>query len=278
MDVSRKKLYLTEIAEDKGITGINVLSTLMRSNIIFAFVEDVHVHVKAVEPDETISSSRAPTLIIKIMEEYLQSILRKGGWTGKVMYSTIILDADSPDGGKKKFNMFIQSDTNITLAIEDLFVFEEELRTLEDETPNIFEWTSVTGMRKNRAESIEQSPPQNTAAEEVGLKEDKSSSPFLLNFEEIIGVDPNKVGPALVVNNYLLIGILLEFLVGERKGITFKNQSELAQHIHDEYYKLGIKGVSLRNVQSKFGIGNALSLMLNKAMAQLDEALIEARS
>ena len=110
--------------------------------------------------------------------------------------------------------------------------------------------------------------------EEKQVQTDKKNEPLMISFEEIIDVDPRKITPKLVANNYLLMGILLEFIVGDFEDITFKNQSELVDHIVKVYYEQdGIKGISKRNVDKKFSIANNLKTMLNAAKKQLEEEL-----
>ena len=119
-----------------------------------------------------------------------------------------------------------------------------------------------------------QLPAKTGSIEGQTMKADKSNDPFMISFEEIIkDIDPNDISPQLVANNYLLIGILLEFIVGKYKDLNPKNQSELADYIEERYYKDGVRAVSKRNVNKKFAIGNTLKQMLAKAQKQHDEAL-----
>ena len=132
---------------------------------------------------------------------------------------------------------------------------------------------TVIAKQENSAAQIAQTPVQDTVTEGKPMKAD---CPLLINFAEVINVDPAKISPQLVANNYLLIGILLEFIVGDFKDLAPKNQSELAEYIVEKYYKDGIKGVSERNVNKKFAIANTLKLMLDKAKNQHDVTLKDA--
>ena len=129
--------------------------------------------------------------------------------------------------------------------------------------------TAVSNHKSN-TEPKAQIPVQDIVTERKPMKTDNA---LLINFEEIINVDPTKITPQLVANNYLLIGILLDFIVGEAKDLKPKNQSKLTEYIVDKYYKDGLNSVSKRNVDKKFAIANTLKAMLDKAKNQLDEAL-----
>ena len=109
------------------------------------------------------------------------------------------------------------------------------------------------------------------------MKVNADNSPLLINFQEVINIDPTKITPQLVANNYLLIGILLDFITGDCKDLAPKTQSELAELIVEKYYDDGVKGVSKRTVNEKLAIGNTLKKMLDKARNQLEEALKAAR-
>jgi hypothetical protein len=75
--------------------------------------------------------------------------------------------------------------------------------------------------------------------------------------------------------NHLVIGILLEFVIGDLKELNPKNQGELIDLIVEKYYSEGVKGVSDRNLKDKFSKGNKevkvfLEAMLKKAKEQHD--------
>lgn len=130
---------------------------------------------------------------------------------------------------------------------------------------------------ESSAEAKEQIPAQDTVKEGTPMKADAAAnSQLLINFEEVINADPGKLSPQLVANNYLLIGILLEFIIGDLKDLNPKTQAELADLIVEKYYNDGIKGVSKRNIDKKFSIANMLKQMLDKAKKQHDETLKDA--
>ncbi|GAB1536290.1 hypothetical protein ADMFC3_19210 [Geovibrio sp. ADMFC3] len=75
--------------------------------------------------------------------------------------------------------------------------------------------------------------------------------------------------------NHLVIGILLEFIIGDLKESNPKNQTELIDLIVEKYYSEGVKGVSDRSLKDKFSKGNKevkvfLEAMLKKAKDQHD--------
>jgi hypothetical protein len=140
---------------------------------------------------------------------------------------------------------------------------------------NVLQAPSKNTEQESSIEPTDQPPAPEAVTEGKPMKTD---TPLLLNFEEVIDVDHTKITPQLVANNYLLIGILLDFIVGDAKDLTPKKQSELVDLIVEKYYNERVLGVSERNVNKKFAIANKLKKMLDKAKSKFDEALTDTHS
>ena len=140
---AKNKRYLTDVAKKIGKDDKYVLSALMPHDIIFSPVDNVNLWVRL---DESDHPYKLTSIIrdIKINEDYLQTILRKGKWTGKVMLSTLIFTDDNPHvPADEAYPMHIRADDSLTISIDDLFVFEDTLAELESRHPDLFMDKSV---------------------------------------------------------------------------------------------------------------------------------------
>jgi len=138
MSISKKIIYIIDIAKEKCIKDPNdILACLMPFDIIFASALNADRLVKIPESDQCINIPR--TNPIKIREEYLQEILRKGSWTGTKMLSSIVLIDDNPYIPKETVcPMNVIADDVLSISIVDLFVYEHDLVDIEDQNPDIF--------------------------------------------------------------------------------------------------------------------------------------------
>ena len=96
MDANNKKLFLTDIAKEKNIDDHkDVLSSLMPHDIIYADLDNVDL---LIERDEFATAEFTPSgfTSIKINEDYLRVIYKKGCWSGKTMLLSVIDTTHTP--------------------------------------------------------------------------------------------------------------------------------------------------------------------------------------
>ena len=244
-----KKLFLSTITEEKKLPQKELLAALIPHDFIYAHVENATLSSPIYSREYTITD-------LPIPEMYLQIILARGFWTGNKI-ELRSLDAES--GFYKTEEAEFSKEQSI--SFDDLFVYEDDFLRIEREIP-------VVETDLNR-----QCPISTTVMEEESMETESKNNPLLINFVDVIKADPDKVSPQLVAHNYLLIGILLDFIVGTSKDLSPKNQSELVSLIVEKYYDEGVKSISKRNLDEKFGISNKLIRMLNKAEKELADEL-----
>ena len=102
MSETKKKLFLTTIAKAREMKPEEVLAALTPHALFFAYVKNV-THING-------NKVKWPYSIIPVLETYLNLILSKREWKGN----------------------------QITVLINDLFVYEHELFYLERQIPDIF--------------------------------------------------------------------------------------------------------------------------------------------
>lgn len=160
MSNDNKALYLTDIAKEKNIKDPkDVLSALMPYDIIFKNFDNVDLLVERDEFGRTTPLTPSGIMPIKIKEDYLQEIFRKGCWSGKTMYTDVVWNDGNPYIPEGIIcPMYVKADDGLFISIEDLFVDEENLATLENRHPDIFVQKPVTssepkstGSRRNIA-------------------------------------------------------------------------------------------------------------------------------
>ena len=164
MDSDRKKAYLLDIinhysVKDEG----DLLSALMPYDMVFARIDNVEMMVERGEGCLPTKLS-TPMMDAKIIEEYLQDIMRKGGWSGDVMLSSIVVkDPANPyDPEGTACPMHVSAMDRISISIEDLFVYEGDFTALLKEHPDIF----------NEGNSVETSHPSPGSKKDVAHTKD----------------------------------------------------------------------------------------------------------
>ena len=146
MTVNAKKLYLTDIAKEKSIKDHkDVLSALMPYDIIFANVDNAGILAEEDEFASPIALSLVGFWSIKIKEDYLQVILRKGCWSGRTMLATIRWLDDNPYMPEGRFRPIqVRANDSLSISLDDLFVYEHNLADLEKQNPDIFTRSTVS--------------------------------------------------------------------------------------------------------------------------------------
>ena len=217
-----KKLYLTDIAEKtNGVDAINILLALIPHSIVRARIDNAEFIVE--RENRTSLELSSPMLDVIILEEYLQSILRKGSWSGDVMLSSIVYNEGNPDDPEVTVcPMHVSAMDRISISIEDLFVFDTDLESLINKYPDI----------------IPQKPSLSPKEED--------------NLYALIGV----LVDMLVKKEKNAIGYSLPPPEEGCKYI-FKSQAALIKYIIEEY---GINGLKESSLEDKFSKSNATLL------------------
>jgi len=128
MSEDKKKLFLTAIAKEKNMEPAEILEALISYDVICAHVVDPLFMCSFFE-----KALRAPTTELRIPENCLFVILSRGAWEGnQIMYRLLDIDTGNEHSAQARF------DENISLTIEDLFVFEHDLVDLESQIPALF--------------------------------------------------------------------------------------------------------------------------------------------
>lgn len=224
-------LYLEHIAKRWGKTAKEVLHTLIPHDIIYTPVANVTFVSKSTGIELFQLASDMP-----VPEPNLQIIYSNGSWKGNTILIKETLD-------NKPHTTEARLENEITITTDNLFVHEYDLLTLEDKFPEL-----LAGSSDPEASYLES---------------------HLLEAYKILNVDPYAATTGLITNNYLLIGVLLEYIIGKHKGLRFTKQSELIKNIIAEY-KFSDSDLNKKFPTAK-KVKNSIEKLFEEALSHIDD-------
>lgn len=142
------RVYLTQVAARWNISAKEVLGLLLDRNIVFVMLEDVEraiffpeeineiikeiANKQGKEIPNTPSVEHQAFLRVPVLDEYLESILKKGYWEGialvhgfermeesKIFKSAVVSNVDKSN--------------NIRISLKDLYVHKQDLLSIEED-------------------------------------------------------------------------------------------------------------------------------------------------
>jgi len=207
MSEYRKELFLTEIAEHKGLPPLKILRALTPHNIIYAHGKNL-TRINGNNLPEI-----SPSIQIAVLRPYLDAIYSHGTWEGNKIKAPLY-DENIEDYYLGEYT-FAQE---ISLSVNNLFVYADDLVDLESRIPDVF-------------------------TEKPGTPAKTEETPSPRVEENLYGL----VG--------ILLDMLVErdgkyLPLPEGKTYVFKNQADLIAHI-EKYEVFGLKKSSLEEKFSK---------------------------